>query len=78
MFPSCPHDAMCALLRVCVFLACTVAPAGSGNLHITLLTSGRRSEVEVGPEHLRMAVTRTRAYREEYNVGPSPTLVDVD
>eukprot|EP00903_Cladosiphon_okamuranus_P011403 g10746.t1 len=42
------------------------------------ILAARRSEVEVGPEHLRMAVARTRAYREEYNVGPSPGLLDVD
>eukprot|EP00752_Nemacystus_decipiens_P005896 g5329.t1 len=42
------------------------------------ILAARRSEAEVGPEHLRMAVARTRAYREEYNVGPTPTLLDVD
>ncbi|CAM9340569.1 unnamed protein product [Scytosiphon promiscuus] len=42
------------------------------------ILAARNSETQVRPEHLEMAVARTRAYREEYNVGPSPAFLDVD
>ncbi|CAN0355541.1 unnamed protein product, partial [Ectocarpus sp. 8 AP-2014] len=41
------------------------------------ILAARHSEAEVGVGHLRMAVARTRAYREEYGVAPSSGFVDV-
>ncbi|CAM9769372.1 unnamed protein product [Ascophyllum nodosum] len=41
------------------------------------MLAARHSELDVGPAHLRMAVARTKAYREEYNLARSPSILEI-
>eukprot|EP00904_Undaria_pinnatifida_P008640 jgi/Undpi1/4906/HiC_scaffold_19.g08258.m1 len=41
------------------------------------MLAARHSELDVGIEHMRMAVARTKAYREEYNVAPAIGILDM-